>query len=202
MKILCPTDFSPRAGAAARLAIDLARATGGSVELVHVVTPRLPAGGALPTQAAGPSEVPPGERDQRASDGEAARLADECRALRETGFDVTSHLARGEAAEVILARAKSIGAAQIVMGSHGGPALARLVLGSVAERTVRLAEGPVLIVPPGAAPALAPASDLARGGRPRILVALDRRLSSDGAIDVERALRAYLPCDVIFLRLT
>jgi hypothetical protein len=37
MKILCATDFSARARAAAKVAIDLVRRTGGAVELVHVV---------------------------------------------------------------------------------------------------------------------------------------------------------------------
>jgi nucleotide-binding universal stress UspA family protein len=37
MKILCATDFTPRARAAAKVGIELVRRTGGSVELVHVV---------------------------------------------------------------------------------------------------------------------------------------------------------------------
>ena len=40
MKILCATDFSERARGAGRVAVDLARLTGGTVELVHVVGPR------------------------------------------------------------------------------------------------------------------------------------------------------------------
>jgi len=198
MKILCPTDFSPRAGAAARLAVELARATGGSVELIHAVAPRLPAGGALP---AGPGAGPVAENDPQRPAGEATRLADECRALLAGAVEVTSHLASGEPAVAIVARARAIGADLIVMGSHGGPALARLVLGSVAERTVRLSDRAVLIVPPGAAPALAPAGDGGRGGRPRILVALDGRPSSDGALGFVRTLRERLACDVTFLRL-
>ena len=40
MKILCPTDFSPRSHVAARFALALAQQTAGAVELLHVVSPR------------------------------------------------------------------------------------------------------------------------------------------------------------------
>ena len=40
MKIICATDFTPRARAAAKVAVDLARLTAGSVELVHIVPER------------------------------------------------------------------------------------------------------------------------------------------------------------------
>src|SRR6185503_19468626 len=37
MKILCPTDFSPRSREAARIALGIAQRASGSVELVHVL---------------------------------------------------------------------------------------------------------------------------------------------------------------------
>ncbi len=51
MKILCPTDFSMPARAAAQLAVALARPTIGSVELLHVVPPRTTDIGAVATGA-------------------------------------------------------------------------------------------------------------------------------------------------------
>jgi nucleotide-binding universal stress UspA family protein len=45
-----------------------------------------------------------------------------------------------------LMRAKKLKASMIVMGSHGRTGVSRLMLGSVAERTLRYAECPVLIV--------------------------------------------------------
>jgi universal stress protein A len=53
---------------------------------------------------------------------------------------------RGDPAQVIASQAKKDRAAMIVMGSHGRTGLKRLVLGSVAERTLRYARCPVLIV--------------------------------------------------------
>jgi nucleotide-binding universal stress UspA family protein len=49
-------------------------------------------------------------------------------------------------AEVIARQAKKMRAAMIVMGSHGRTGLQRLLLGSVAERTLRYADCPALIV--------------------------------------------------------
>ena len=56
-------------------------------------------------------------------------------------------LARGtDFAAVIVREAKKLRAAMIIMGSHGRSGLRRLLLGSVAERTLRYADCPVLIV--------------------------------------------------------
>lgn len=56
-------------------------------------------------------------------------------------------LARGtDFAEVIVRQAKKLRVAMIVMGCHGRTGLRRLLLGSVAERTLRYADCPVLIV--------------------------------------------------------
>lgn len=49
-------------------------------------------------------------------------------------------------AAVIVRQAKKLRASMIIMGSHGRTGLRRLLLGSVAERTLRYAACPVLIV--------------------------------------------------------
>jgi len=191
MKILCATDFGARARAAARVATDLARATDGVVELLHVSPPTLPmADGSMVAETAAIEEL--------VREDSQVRLAAECRSLAAPGVEVTSHLASGDVRSAILARAKATGADLIVLGAHGGPALERLLLGSIAEQTVRHADRPIMIVPPGAEPTLL------RPERPRrlsVLVALDARPSSDGAVAYVRTLRAHVPCDVTFLRL-
>src|SRR5437016_1404429 len=130
MRILCPTDFGARARAAARVAIDLARATDGVVELLHVSPPTLPAGdGVMVAETAA--------IEQLVREDSQVRLAAECRTLTALGVEVTSHLAAGNVRSAILARAKATGADMIVLGAHGGPALERFVMGSIAEQTVR-----------------------------------------------------------------
>ena len=49
-------------------------------------------------------------------------------------------------AEVVVKQARKMRVAMIIMGSHGRTGLQRLLLGSVAERTLRYADCPVLIV--------------------------------------------------------
>ena len=53
---------------------------------------------------------------------------------------------RGDPAHAIASQAKKSRAAMIIMGSHGRTGLQRFMLGSVAERTLRYAACPVLIV--------------------------------------------------------
>lgn len=52
----------------------------------------------------------------------------------------------GDPGAVVAERAKELNCELIVLGSHGRSGLARLMLGSVAERVTRLAPCPVLVV--------------------------------------------------------
>jgi nucleotide-binding universal stress UspA family protein len=189
MKILCPTDFSPRARAAAQVAVALARRTRGSIELLHVVPPRTTNIVALASDA---SVFEDGIRREAQS-----RLVAEARELAADGVVLTSSLAEGDVESAVLSRAKTISADLIVMGAHGRPAFERFILGSAAERTVRRADRPVLIVPPGVELPLPGA----RGdGRLRLVVALDGGPAGRGALEFVRSLRSWIPCDVTFLR--
>ncbi len=60
---------------------------------------------------------------------------------------VETRLVQGPPAEEIVALAGEVGAAWIVMGSHGRSGLRRMLVGSVAEGVLRHAAVPVLIVP-------------------------------------------------------
>lgn len=59
---------------------------------------------------------------------------------------VDFHVAFGDAGHCIVEYAEEIGAGLIVMPSHGRTGLSRLLIGSVAERVLRLAHCPVLIL--------------------------------------------------------
>jgi nucleotide-binding universal stress UspA family protein len=58
------------------------------------------------------------------------------------------HVRRGEPAEHIVQLASHLDADIIVVGTHGRRGIERLLLGSVAERVMRLARCPVLVVRP------------------------------------------------------
>ena len=52
----------------------------------------------------------------------------------------------GDAGTTVVDRAESLGAELIVVPSHGRSGLTRMLLGSVAERILRLAKCPVLVL--------------------------------------------------------
>lgn len=65
--------------------------------------------------------------------------------LSQDGIQVDSQVLEGKAETVIVETAKKIGADLIVLGSHGRTGLERILLGSVSERVIGLAEGLVLV---------------------------------------------------------
>lgn len=66
--------------------------------------------------------------------------------LRGRGLEVSSMLVQGKAVETILEEARRVEAEMIVLGSHKGGALYRM-LGSTSEGVLRKAPCPVLVVP-------------------------------------------------------
>jgi nucleotide-binding universal stress UspA family protein len=136
-RIVCPTDFSPTADAAAMHAASLARACSGDLLLLHVL-PHLN----HPLQGIAQA-IPRLLAELRA--GAKERLAMAAKALGD-GLAVRTELREGHAHEQILACARDNKADVIVMGTHGHTGLQHTLLGSTAERIVRLAECPVLTV--------------------------------------------------------
>ncbi len=191
MKIICATDFTPRAQAAGRVALDLARLTAGSVELVHIVSER-----SVDLKALAVDETVL-EHEIRQSINE--KLATESRQLAgKAQVPVSFYLGEGDAVVALQEHARAVGADLIVMGAHGRPAAERWIFGSTAERMVRRAELPVLIVPPG----VEGLGEAVEGRRAlRIMAALDGRQASAGPVELARQLRTAMVCDVTFLRL-
>jgi nucleotide-binding universal stress UspA family protein len=190
MKIICATDFTRRAESAARVAIDLARRTAGSIELVHAIAP--------PSADIAALTVDVGVFEHEIRESIKVKLAGLAEELERAGqVRVTFHLGAGNAEGVLLARAKAFGADLIVMGARGRPALERFFLGSTAERMVRRADCPVLIVPPGVE-----GLNAGDGKRVfRVMAALDGRQASAGVVGFVRTLRSWMVCDATFLRL-
>lgn len=132
-----PIDFSRGSEKALDFAMKLARERRGKVIALHVV----PAEMIYPPIAQSFDFYSLLERDARES---YRRLL---RRKRLQPKDCALVLARGTDFAAIIARqANKLRAFMIVMGSHGRTGLRRLLLGSVAERTLRYAKCPVLIV--------------------------------------------------------
>lgn len=168
-QILVPTDFSPPSDAALSYARLLARTFDASLHLLHVIGTH-----SAPPQATADSRnrVPGALRDLR------NRLtADD----RSPDVAVLAVKAPDPAAQIVQT-ARSMDASLIVMGTHGRGGIARVLMGSVAEKVVRTAPCPVLTTN-GALRAPT------RGFR-RILVPTDFSGPSDAALDCARRLAA------------
>ncbi|MBM3959217.1 MAG: universal stress protein [SAR202 cluster bacterium] len=75
--------------------------------------------------------------------------------LRDEGLSVSTDVASGAAESVLLKTADRWPGSLLVVGTRGLSGLSRWVVGSVTDRTIRAASGPVLVIPPrlGGAPA-------------------------------------------------
>ena len=78
------------------------------------------------------------------------KVAAELRA--KDGPAVSARIAHGDAAAQICAVAREVGVGAIAMATHGRSGMARLLLGSVATRTLHQSSVPVLIYRPVAVP--------------------------------------------------
>lgn len=138
-KILCPIDFSPGSDEAIEKARELAGALGADLELIHAYQmPVL----ALPDSSVTVSPTYAVELTSRAQ-RELDRHASE---LEADGITTTTRVLEGNPAETIVDCARDTGATMIVMGTHGRSGFRRFLLGSTAERVVRMATVPVLTV--------------------------------------------------------
>ncbi|HTE50518.1 MAG TPA: universal stress protein [Kofleriaceae bacterium] len=178
-RILIAVDFSSESDIAVLHAVELARQDGARVILVHV--------SALPTDLLADSSYDPIFRAQ----GSGAEFATDhrrqaadmlqatetrCQAL---GVEAESVLVDDNPSDGLARIADELRADLLVLGTHGRTGLKRFLLGSVAERTVRLARVNTLVargaIEEGAA-------------YRRILVATDFSPSADAALATAMAL--------------
>jgi len=137
-RILCAVDRSPSSLQAFGYAIALARWQRARLNLLEVIEEAPPPGATRATTRRGmPNETRTTlERDLR-------RVLT---ARRASDVKVEISLRNGNVVQEILAQAKASRADLVVIGSHGRGGIQRLVLGSVAEKVLRLATCPVLTV--------------------------------------------------------
>ena len=140
---LVPVDFSKSSDAAVDHAVKLVKESGGKLILLHVIsTSALMMTGEDAVTGTMVVEIERAQLEEAQS--QMAKLVRK-KKLEPRSFQ-SMIVKRGDPARVIANQAKRIRAPMIVMGSHGRTGLKRLVLGSVAERTLRYARCPVLIV--------------------------------------------------------
>lgn len=140
-KILLPLDGSAMSEQAIDPAEEMAKGTGGEVLLLKVV----------PSPLGKAPEAGQKEEDRAFTESvERSRAYLEKIAARFAGKSIKSRilLPSGEPHAEILAAAHREDVDCIVMSTHGGNALARVLLGSTAEKVVYTTKRPVMLIKP------------------------------------------------------
>jgi nucleotide-binding universal stress UspA family protein len=133
-RILHPTDFSELCHPAFEFACAFARDFGSKLIVCHVSPP--PVTGISNGVVV---EIPTGSAEYTLAQLNGVTIND-------PSVNVTHQLAHGDPATEIVRLANEDKADLIVMGSHGRSGLSRLLMGSVAEKVLRMAPCPVLTV--------------------------------------------------------
>jgi universal stress protein A len=138
-KILVPVDFSDHSQRALDEAIGFAKAFGAQLHLLHCYQIH-------PTAVAPYGIVVPEAFEQDIRMAALQRLAEWREKASAQGVQVQEHVTAHFPAEEIAGMADQLGIDLIVMGTRGLTGIKHVLLGSVAERTIRLARCPVLTV--------------------------------------------------------
>jgi universal stress protein A len=138
-KILVPIDFSPTSKKAFQYALRFAEQFGCEIVLLHVIEPVEAIAG---TPLAVDIFAQP-EEDTTAAEAELELLAASSRSRR-TSF--TAEVRTGHAPNEITKAAKELDVDLIVIATQGYTSWRHLCIGSTAERVVRTAPCPVLVV--------------------------------------------------------
>jgi len=142
-RILVPVDFSDHSQRALDEAIGFAKAFGAEVHLLHSYQ--------MHPQAIAPyGIVVPETFEHDVRMAALQRLSEWRDKVSAAGCKVREHITPHFPSEAIAETAERLAADLIVMGTRGVTGLRHVLLGSVAERTIRTAPCPVLTVKSGA----------------------------------------------------
>jgi len=137
--IVVAVDFSEHSDAAVEAAIELAKALDAEIQVVHSFDLKVPM--ITPYEVAIPESYI--EQTRAAA---ASKLATVVESVRAAGVKVGSQLVGAPPPSAIVEAADRVGADLIVIGTRGNTGLKHMVLGSVAEQTLRLAHCAVMTV--------------------------------------------------------
>jgi nucleotide-binding universal stress UspA family protein len=138
--ILSPIDFSDSAQAALNVAADFAARFGAELLLVHVVP-------AIPDLPDDVSMLKEGAYDQSLLDAAAERLSNLAAALAHKNVKARTEVGTGNDVGMELVRiAEHEKADMIIIATHGMTGWHKIAFGSVAEKVVKQAGCPVLVL--------------------------------------------------------
>jgi universal stress protein A len=139
--VLVPTDFSVSAEQALDYAIRLAKTLNARLMLLHVIQP-------VPMAGVDMGVALPATYLQEVEEAVQGSMEDALARVTAAGLTGERVVLYGVPFQEIVETAKARQVDLIVMGTHGRTGLMHVLLGSVAERVVRLAPCSVLVVRP------------------------------------------------------
>jgi len=142
-KILCPTDFSEPSYKALEAASEMAKNFNAEIILIHILSPVFIYPAAAAPGIMKTRDINDIDRDEMAYKSLSMTLEQRV----PDPIKARSILGKGNPADEIARSAKNEKADLIVIGTHGFTGWRHLVLGSVAEKVVRLSHCPVLTIP-------------------------------------------------------
>lgn len=140
-KILVPTDFSECAVKAGKVAMELAKQQDASLHFLHIID--IPADWITIVSKAETTLYADITKKVNDHQQQLAQLVSEARS---EGVDARKHLLYNQDYKGILTYAHDQKVDMIVMGSHGASGFREWLIGSNAQRVVRGAEVPVLVI--------------------------------------------------------
>ena len=143
-RILVPTDFSNFADNALRQAVDIAKQYHAKIFLLHVIGDHIRQ--CIEDYCLSDAVVKEIEQDSMMASldnlkKEINRLSDDS-----SDVEIFSYVKRGVPSEEVLREQEEKDIDLIVMASHGRTGISRILIGSVAEKVMRGAKCPVMLV--------------------------------------------------------
>jgi nucleotide-binding universal stress UspA family protein len=146
-RILIATDFSDHAASAYSWAQELASSNQGTLVLVHALEDDLVATAPVFAGYMQADVLDVGRYREEFRLAAKRALEEVATKMRKCGVEVETHLLEGGKPSVVIVEgAKDLGCSTIVLATHGRGGLVKFLLGSTAEKIVRMAQCPVLTV--------------------------------------------------------
>ena len=141
--ILLPTDFSNLSLSAARYAIDIAKQYGAKIHFLNVLEKTPPILAIRSLDLSEDKIIKTIEEDARSSLNKALDTIN-----RDKAVEIIPVIQKGIDFEIIIDYAESNKIDLIVIATHGRTGILHTLLGSVAEKVIRYAKCPVLVITP------------------------------------------------------
>jgi len=144
-RILVPIDYSENSKAALSYGAELAQSFGAALDIVHVWDRPTYVSDAVMVQRPGEAHKPIGELIRENAQKDMNEFM--ATVTLPSGVPTQSRLLSGEPASTLVAELKKGEHDLVVLSTHGRTGIAHLLLGSIAEKLVRMSPVPVLTVP-------------------------------------------------------